>query len=509
MSCIDVSMIIEVCDGMLQLEPAAIFHKSGRPVISFTHASVADFLSQELVIDDIHLDFANTSLGYVSMQGLQAEDIRHIHHTQYQFLNYAMSNWADHASRSIGDIKVEFLLAFARKSPRALIEAARRGLHDALHFLLDNGISPNRYHKTHSPLSIAATYGQLLCASYLVEAGAHVDYAGDHNQLLETALTLAIRSGHSQVVLLLIDSNADLNAGRMPPIFAAVLSNRPTIVRKLLSAGCDPDVRYEGRTAIMTALDKGRLGIAETLILGGADLHARYGVGNETLLSKAMWHRSWDFAAKLIDQGADAKNDTSLVQLLKPAAYEGAEELVQQILQVAGHRPSPSVEEEDEAKTASTPASAHSYKTPLHLALEGRHHDIAMQLIRSGLGINRLCGTPPYTPLEWTAGHNNVELVKELITAGADPNRGGEATPLMSAVSRFVQADNFHDTQTTEVIALLLDAGADPHARSSKETDQLTIQVADNLRFRWWSKSDTNVQRLLISLQLPDSWVVT
>jgi ankyrin repeat protein len=118
----------------------------------------------------------------------------------------------------------------------------------------------------------------------------------------------------------------------MPPIFAAVLYNRPTIFRKLLSAGYDPDVRYEGRTAIMTALDKGRLGIAETLILGGADLHARYGIGTETLLSKAMWHWSWDFAAKLIDQGADAKNDTSLVQLLKPAAYEGAEELVQQIL---------------------------------------------------------------------------------------------------------------------------------------------------------------------------------
>jgi hypothetical protein len=221
----------------------------------------------------------------------------------------------------------------------------------------------------------------------------------------------------------------------------------------------------------MTALNEGRLEIAESLMLGGADLNARYGIGKETLLGTAMWYRRWDFAAKLIEQGADIKGDASLVQILKPAAYEGAEDLVQQVLRAAGpsYRPSPSVEEEDEAMTTLNPAGAHKYKTPLHLALEGRHHKIAISLIASGVGINRLCGSPPYTPLEWTAGCNDIELVKELIVAGADPNRGGQATPLMSAVSRFVQAENFYDPQSTEVIALLLDAGADPHAHSGKE----------------------------------------
>jgi hypothetical protein len=193
---------------------------------------------------------------------------------------------------------------------------------------------------------------------------------------------------------------------------------------------------------------------------------------------------------------------------LKPAAYEGAEELVQQVLRVAGPDPSQTVEEADEAKTALSPAEAHKYKTALHLALEGRHYDIAAQLISSGLGVNRLCGNPPYTPLEWTAGRNDVELVKQLIVAGADPNRGGQATPLMSAVFRFVQADNFQNPQATEVIALLLDAGADPHAHSGKGMSQLRARANDNIRFRWWDKNDANVQRLMIALQLPDSWVV-
>jgi hypothetical protein len=125
-SCIDVSMVIEVCDGMLQLEPPAITDDSARPVISFTHTSVADFLSQQLTTDDVHSDIANTCLGHLGMEGLLAEDIELTHHTRYQFLSYAMSHWAD--------------LAFARKSPRALIGAASWGLGDALHFLLHNGI---------------------------------------------------------------------------------------------------------------------------------------------------------------------------------------------------------------------------------------------------------------------------------------------------------------------------------------------------------------------------------
>jgi ankyrin repeat protein len=385
-------MVIEVCDGMLQLEPPAITHDSARPVMSFTHTSVADFLSQQLTTDDVHSDIANTCLGYLVMEGLLAEDIELTHHTRYQFLSYAMSHWADHASRSLESLKKEFLLAFARKSPRALIGAASWGLGDALHFLLHNGIPPNRYHKRQSPLSAAVRYGHLLCASYLVEAGADVDYAGDGIEVLDTALTHATRFGHSQVVLLLIESEADLNAGRIPPIFASILENQLSIARQLLSAGCNPDGCYKGRTAIKLALDEDQMALAELLMLGGADLNARYGIGKESLLSSAVWYRRWDFATKLLEKGASAKDDTSLIQILKPAAYEGAEELVQQVLRVAGPDPSQTVEEADEAKTALSPAEAHKYKTALHLALEGRHHDIAAQLISSGLGVNRLCG---------------------------------------------------------------------------------------------------------------------
>ncbi|KAH6101159.1 hypothetical protein HBI69_212820 [Parastagonospora nodorum] len=503
--CIDVAMIIEVCDGMLHLEP--ISHTSARPMVSFTHASIAEYLKQTLETEDINLEFANTCLGYLSMEGLRAEDILVAHHTRYGFLEYAKSHWADHASSCAEKLKHGRLLAYATKSPSALVEAVRRGLPDTVHYLLDHGISPNKNDRNLSPLSVAAKYGRQMCAQYLVEAGADVDYAGDADEVLDTAVTHAARSGHSQMLLLLIDSKANLNSGLVPPIFAAVLGNRLSIVKQLLSAGCDPDVRREGQTAIMAAVHMNRMDIAESIMLGGADLNAHY-MGEETLLTTALWHKRWNFAAKLLKNGAHGADQKQLTQALNSAAYEGADDLVRMMLQFVEPGPLQSILEGHEILTASSPEKSHKYKTPLHLALEGRHSDIAADLISVGLGINQLCGNPPYTPLEWAAGRNEVDLVRQLITAGADPNRGGEATPLISFATRFVQAENFSDPHSTEVLALLLEAGASPHCRGDKELSRLKTQMYANIRFSWWSEDDPNVQRLNVALHLSENWVV-
>ena len=261
---------------MLQLEVPGNTH-SIQSLVTFSPASVADYVGQRFADSNTHLNVANTSLGYLSMDALMPEDIQILRHKDYRFLDYATSHWARHTAGSKEEPKLYCLLAFARESPLTLFQAASWGLADALHHLLANSISPNRRCGGKSPLSVAAERGQLLCASYLIEAGADVDYAGDRGKILDTALTYATRSVHSQMVLLLIDANADLNAGRIPPIFAAIRNDRLSIVRQLLLAGCDPDVRYKGRSAIISALDRNSMDIAESLMLGGADLNARYG----------------------------------------------------------------------------------------------------------------------------------------------------------------------------------------------------------------------------------------
>lgn len=206
--------------------------------------------------------------------------------------------------------------------------------------------------------------------------------------------------------------------------------------------------------------------------------------------------------------GAHGADQSQLIEALKPAAYEGVKDLVKTMLQFTEPGPLQSIVEDHEILTASQPHSAHKYKTPLHLALESRHSDIAADLISIGLGINQLCGNPPYTPLEWAAGRNEVDLVKQLITAGADPNRGGEATPLISYATCFVQAENFSDPHSTEVVALLLDAGASPHCHGDEQLSKLKAQICANIRFRWWGENDPNVQRLMAALCMSEDWVI-
>jgi hypothetical protein len=210
---------------MLHLKSHTMSRTSSRPVVSFTHASIVTYLSQGVTMQDAHSDIANISLGYMSMEGLMANDIRLIRHTRYRFLEYALSHRANHALRCTENLELNYLLALASKSSSALFKAAQRGLDDALHYLLKHGISPNRRHRTQSQLSIAAIHGQLLCASYPIKSSADMDYAGDEGEMQDTALTHESRSGHSQGVPLRTDSNADVDAGLVPPILKRYLNN--------------------------------------------------------------------------------------------------------------------------------------------------------------------------------------------------------------------------------------------------------------------------------------------
>jgi ankyrin repeat protein len=480
-------------------------------VVTFTHASAADYITERLAGIDAELDIANTSLGYLSMDCLLEPDTRSPKQAPYYFLDYAMSFWSAHAAKAHDSVQLDNLLAFAKKSPSALAETAKWNLKDALHHLLEAGVSPNEVYCESSPLAIAASHGHLLCASYLVEAGAHVDYAGSERRPVDTALTLAVLSEYSQIIVLLIDSNADLNAGPVPPLIATIFNGNLDIAKQLLAAGCDPDVRYNGRSAIIVALDQNRMDIAEALMSGGADLNAFHGIGGETPLSTAIGYRRWEFALKLIERGSGLTDGTCLIQSMKHAASEGSEEVVRALLKLVDLDESSPTNEIGKDDIASMPAAAVAQicKKPLHHALEARKHGIAELLIDARSGINQVCGVPPYTALEWAAGRDDVALVKKLLFAGADPNLGGQVMPLMSAASRFVSANNCSDTKSTRIIALLLDAGADPHARGGKALSSLTVRVRENIRFGWWSKDDATVQRLLITLQLPEDWFVT
>jgi ankyrin repeat protein len=143
---------------------------------------------------------------------------------------------------------------------------------------------------------------------------------------------------------------------------------------------------------------------------------------------------------------------------------------------------------------------------PLHLPLEAQQRDVAKLFVRNGIDVNNICGIPPYTPLEWTAKQNDSELVKELLAGNADPNLVGESVPLLSAASRFVKWEDVHDFHDKAVIALLLDADANPHAINYTFVELLERCIEENTRNKWWREDDPTIWRLRVAIALPEDW---
>ncbi len=96
-----------------------------------------------------------------------------------------------------------------------------------------------------------------------------------------TPLHLAAFFGHADAVVLLIDHGAPLdalstNATRNTPLHAALAgASNPTIVRRLVIAGADVEVRAaHGVTPLHLAASRGDQALCDLLIARGADAHA-------------------------------------------------------------------------------------------------------------------------------------------------------------------------------------------------------------------------------------------
>ncbi len=138
-----------------------------------------------------------------------------------------------------------------------------------------------------------------------VEVNAQNLFAGGY-----TPLMLAAQGGHLDVVQLLIENGADVNARNLAGVTALMEASRggfDRIVELLLKNGAEVNVKIEskwgtrklnGTTALMLAATAGHLNIVSMLIKYGADLNARTSQG-ATAWSGAM-HNNHTSVADLI-----------------------------------------------------------------------------------------------------------------------------------------------------------------------------------------------------------------
>jgi ankyrin repeat protein len=182
----------------------------------------------------------------------------------------------------------------------------------------------NRYGVT--PLLQASRAGDGAVMEALLTAGADPSVAHPEG---ETPLMGAARTGNVEAVRLLMARGADVNSAdefqQQTPLMWAAAEGHVEVVNALLEAGADPDLKARetvlvershadhptgGFTAVMWAVRNGHAGVVDTLVANGADVSLTNGDG-VTALNIAVINDRLDLAAHMLELGADA-NDGSL-----------------------------------------------------------------------------------------------------------------------------------------------------------------------------------------------------
>lgn len=111
-------------------------------------------------------------------------------------------------------------------------------------------------------------------------------------------------------------------------------------------------------------------------------------------------------------------------------------------------------------------------RTPLQLAAEQGRMEIVRYLVSAGADIDAPTPerTGEVTPLRYAISNGDIEMVNFLISAGADVNKANSQgwTPLMTAAR----------SGNTDIIDILLEAGADLHART--DTGRTVTRIASD-----------------------------
>jgi len=213
----------------------------------------------------------------------------------------------------------------------------------------------------------------------------------------------------------------------MPPIIKATDSRQLGQVNRLLSAGVDVDTaKKKGMTPLFAASAKGYDRIVASLIEKGADVNAavtkpiKYNdlklAQWTTPLMASLWGKHSNVGHILIENGADiSRTDDNGVGALFIAAKQDDRQMINAL-----------IEKGADVNVATTTdfeldgVMVFSGTTPLMAALAGRQNENAYILIDNGASVNAKDDNGR-SVLMIAVGNSGVDMVKFLLTQGADP----------------------------------------------------------------------------------------
>ncbi|XP_066991443.2 ankyrin repeat domain-containing protein 65 [Anabrus simplex] len=260
---------------------------------------------------------------------------------------------------------------------------------EAAHLLLVRGGDVNaRDECGYSALHLASEHGYMELVSLLLSQGAQVDYREDTDDpfprttICDEPLRLAIRNRHAEVA------------------------------RLLLEHGADPNKRYffGSEINLVSPMD---LEFMQLLLAFGANPDTRDRAGLTPLMKAARLPQGMDSVLLLLSYGADVNAMTD---------------------------------------------ARHDYRTVLHYAVLSGNLATVNLLLKQGAQVNYPADYQKPTPLDLAILKGDTELVKMLIAAGANVN---SSSPIIGTPLHVACADNIPNRM--EILKILLTNGADPN----------------------------------------------
>ena len=333
-----------------------------------------------------------------------------------------------------------------------LSQACTNGSAEFVRLLLKSGANPNTAIATgETPLMTCARTGNADAVRLLIEYGAAVN-AKEPAQS-QTALMWAAAERHSNVVSALIAAHADVKAhskeGFTPIHFSARVGDLES-VKLFLAAGVD--VNIQTQTSQTQAGDND-----EPVVTIGLTRPARGGAAGYTPLLVATLRAHVDLALYLLDHGADPNIEAPGFTPLHWASTTWE-----------GYSANPVYGFED--PMSGIPDRQAKLKLVKALLAHGAKVNARMTKRQPSFatGYTDCVGA---TPLLLAASVDDVEMMRILLDAGADPKipTATKATSIMAAtgLNHGIGESLVTEAQAIEAVKLLLDHGVDPKGETT------------------------------------------
>ncbi|XP_050391360.2 putative ankyrin repeat protein RF_0381 [Patella vulgata] len=331
---------------------------------------------------------------------------------------------------------------------------------DCVKLLVEAGADLNKDKDGETPIYLAAANGMVTTVTYLAQRGASIAITQRNINILRhysihppTSLLHCLASSgaklesdsYDECLKLLMAQGVDinqLNSSNETPLYLAVENGNEGMVKSLISAHCDVNIKVDDYQSHMLSISirRGDTAITEILKKAGVDINIADKNGLTPLLKCLQYGHSVGLAKLLIDNGADvnAQDNTGKCVLEYPYHWYTchaplAPDTVQMLINKGADIHKRGVVLLNKAVGCEDiRTTLFLIENGIHINTEDEHGDI---------------------PLGLAARTNNIELVTLLTSKGGDVNHQN----LQGATALHKSADNVNGRSVTEI---LLKAGA-------------------------------------------------